>query len=908
MKNRSIYLFIGALLLLPVLTIKMYAQEFIHPGILHTQADFDRIKKQLADKNLAVTAGYNKLLNNWLATKMEGQWGPTEMIIRGGGTGENYMQATRDASMAYLIALRYKITEDPLLAERVISILNAYPPVTKGIGGNTNASLASGFIGYYFANAAELVRDYEGWKPEQFEAFKQWMIDVFFGGAQDFLLRRHGTCNSHYQSNWGACNILTILSIGILCDDPAIYNTGMWFLKQGDGNESISLDYCGNGGGIIPFFHEDARGPYGYLNQMQESTRDQPHCMAALGMLLCSSEVGWNQGDNIWNSANQIIAGAVEYVAAWNSYDEATEKEELDHFPSTGWSGCGAEGWQPSVSWSGRGQIRPVFQIAINHFSNRMGKEMPFAKRAKALHGVEGGAGDYGSNSGGFDNVGFGDLMYNEEPYAVVPTLLRPRIVYNGSNNEYAEISKVVKGSTLILQALLPEGEEDTGLWEWDNGETGSSSRTLIADRSAVYRVTYTNSEGAKSRQMFSIAVYGDCVSSTVVPSYTYNGITTYDTIVTIPKGSNLKLTAAPKAWNYDNAIKWNNGQTTSTIEVNHISSARTYTATVTNRNGGVTKLRFQVSITEIEPYMEYDGVKSGNSSIDVPEGATLKLWAVPLSSAVGGHFAWSDGSTKDTLTLTDIRETATYTLTYTSPAGKESRASWQINVTAKNKLFAGDYYFLDATTGLYYTNPCADYATDVSEKMTFAALNEEDPDAQIWTFELDPTSSRYKIISKKDNRFLNEHGVIRNRPYYPEWNSYEVYHLTGSQMYAIQNAGSAGSKYWMINTSNGITGNGTSDFQGFPFRFVPVEQDTSVDELETIEIQLWQQGVSDAINLLTPVAGKLRLMSMDGVVVKQVSCVEGTNQIAIDDLKQGIYIGVLQSPAGSKSFKIVKR
>ncbi len=587
MKSRKIQLSLGIMWLLLLVVSPLYAQKFIHPGILHTQADFDRIKQQLAEGNPAVTAGYNKLLNNSLATRMEGQWGPTETIVRGGGSGENYMQATRDASMAYLIALRYKITEDPQYAERVISILNSYPPVTKGIGGDTNASLASGFIGYYFANAAELVRDYEGWSSTQFDTFKQWMIDVFFCGAQDFLQRRHGTCNSHYQSNWGACNILTVLSIGILCDDPAIYNTGMYFLKQGDGNESISLDYCGNGGGIIPFFHEDDRGPYGFLNQMQESTRDQPHCLGALGMLLCSSEVAWNQGDNVWNSNGDIIGGAVEYVAAWNSYDETTEKEALDNFPSSGWSGCGAEGWQPSVSWSGRGQIRPVFQIAINHFSNRMGKEMAFSKRAKALLGVEGGAGDYGPNSGGFDNVGFGDLMYNEDPYEASPTVLRPRIVYEGNVSDYAELSKIEKGSSVELQALLPEDEEDTGLWEWEDGETGSYSRTLVADQSGVYRVTYTNSQGIKSRQMFCLAVYGDCVTSTVESSYTYNGITVYDTLITIPRGASLKLSASPKAWNYDNSIRWNNGQTTASIEVNNISSARTYTATVTNRNGG---------------------------------------------------------------------------------------------------------------------------------------------------------------------------------------------------------------------------------------------------------------------------------------------------------------------------------
>ena len=40
-----------------------YAQErgFIHPGGLHTQADFDRVKAQLAAGNATVKQAYKKL-------------------------------------------------------------------------------------------------------------------------------------------------------------------------------------------------------------------------------------------------------------------------------------------------------------------------------------------------------------------------------------------------------------------------------------------------------------------------------------------------------------------------------------------------------------------------------------------------------------------------------------------------------------------------------------------------------------------------------------------------------------------------------------------------------------------------------------------------------------------------------
>ena len=70
------------------------SRGFRHPGGLHTQADFNRIKQQLADGNAAVTASYNILKNAAYAQPNAGT-NPVETIVRGGGSGENYMHAAR---------------------------------------------------------------------------------------------------------------------------------------------------------------------------------------------------------------------------------------------------------------------------------------------------------------------------------------------------------------------------------------------------------------------------------------------------------------------------------------------------------------------------------------------------------------------------------------------------------------------------------------------------------------------------------------------------------------------------------------------------------------------------------------------------------------------------------------------
>ena len=64
-------------------------------------------------------------------------------------------------------------------------------------------------------------------------------------------------------------------------------------------------------------------------------------------------------------------------------------------------------------------------------------------------------------------------------------------------------------GSDITLMPQLPEGAEDSGQWQWSTGET-TRQITVKADRSYIYRVSYTAQNGAVSHQAFAIAVSGD--------------------------------------------------------------------------------------------------------------------------------------------------------------------------------------------------------------------------------------------------------------------------------------------------------------------------------------------------------------------------------------------------------------
>ena len=279
---------------------------FRHPGGLHTQDDFDRIKALLAAGDETVTAALNVLRTAAYAQASAATY-PSETIVRGGGVGENYINAARGAAAR----------------------------TTKTVTGNSDQCLARGLYGYEFAQAAELMRDYEGWAREDFEEFCRWMLDVWYPGAIGFLRNRNGTWENvgkwwqapgHYWSNWGLCNALCVISIGVLCDDVFIYNQGLSFIKYDqvgtfkDPRTDVPIlsdgltEFWGNL--VVTTAEWDGEtGAYGKVGQTNESGRDTGHAAMALGLAVDIAHQGWNQGDDLFSWMDHRIAAGIEYVA-----------------------------------------------------------------------------------------------------------------------------------------------------------------------------------------------------------------------------------------------------------------------------------------------------------------------------------------------------------------------------------------------------------------------------------------------------------------------------------------------------------------------------------------------------------------------------------------------------------------
>lgn len=114
-----------------------------------------------------------------------------------------------------------------------MELLNSWASTTTAIIGNSNKSLAAGIYGYQFAIAGEILRTYDGWAPEDFKKYQDWMLNLWYPENKSFLEYHHGANDLHYWANWGLCNVASTMAIGILTDRRDIYNEGVTHFQIG---------------------------------------------------------------------------------------------------------------------------------------------------------------------------------------------------------------------------------------------------------------------------------------------------------------------------------------------------------------------------------------------------------------------------------------------------------------------------------------------------------------------------------------------------------------------------------------------------------------------------------------------------------------------------------------------------
>ena len=344
---------------------------FVHPGILHTQADFQRMKAHLAKGEQPWLGGLGMLQAH---PQSKPDWrvrGPFAAVVRGPGESKHIAELEADSNAAYQNALLWCITGNAAHAKQAIEILNAWAPTLKQITGH-DKELAVSLCGFKLVNAAELMRHTNaGWQAPDVAQFERLVRTVLYPAIRDFATFANG--------NWDTACIKAMMAMGVFLDDPAMFDRAVNYFHHGSGNGSLT-HYIINATG-----------------QCQESGRDQQHTQLGLAHLAEACEIAWNQRRDLYSAEGNRLLLGFEYTAKYNL------GKEVPFTPHTDLTG---KNKAKIISPEGRGRLRSIYEMVLNHYERRQNVPAPFTRRAAEKIRPE-GAGF------GADHPGFGTLLFS---------------------------------------------------------------------------------------------------------------------------------------------------------------------------------------------------------------------------------------------------------------------------------------------------------------------------------------------------------------------------------------------------------------------------------------------------------------------------------------------------------------
>ncbi|TWT79284.1 Alginate lyase [Planctomycetes bacterium CA13] len=347
-------------------------EEFVHPGIAHTQASINFVKRQLDTNQQPWKEAWEQLNASELACL---DWRPTPLahVQRGPSNHPNIGASdfARDGSAAYTHALKWALSGKQAHAEKAAEIIDAWSQTLRSVS-NHDARLLIGMIGHQFCNAAELLsHNWDGWPEENQEQFRSMLRKVWYPIIKDFYPSANG--------NWDASMLQTMIAMGVVLDDREIFDRAVNYFQNGEGN-----------GAICNYFNE--------FGECQETGRDQVHTQMGLEYLANTCETAWNQGIDLYGALDNRLLVGFEYTAKYNlgfdvPYEAYKSFEGRYHYKS--------------ISNNSRGRLRPMYEKVYNHYHNRKGLDAPYTEQAVSKIRPE---------SGGRSSLPWGTLMFAKHP------------------------------------------------------------------------------------------------------------------------------------------------------------------------------------------------------------------------------------------------------------------------------------------------------------------------------------------------------------------------------------------------------------------------------------------------------------------------------------------------------------
>ena len=213
--------------------------------------------------------------------------------------------------------------------------------------------------------------------------------------------------------------------------------------------------------------------------------------------------------------------------------------------------------------------------------------------------------------------------------------------------------------------------------------------------------------------------------------------------------------------------------------------------------------------------------------------------------------------------------------------------------------IVAGKEYVIRDGSGKYLTNTNPNGSGSYPQ---FRILNVMQKQNLLWKFTIDPTKKRYKLVSAKDNRYVNELGDFGVNAFYNDWNTYNLTELAG--LFSIQNAESAGTEYWNI-TNGRIEKKNIDRAESFQFNITTYEEATDLQNVlrDNGDIQCYIQGTDFCVESPDAVQS-ITVRSVDG---KTLRTVQSAPQISLFGLQGSIYLVTVQTATATKTVKLAK-
>jgi hypothetical protein len=379
----------------PAAKVPAVPATFRHPGLLNDLEELHYVRKNIeAGKEPWKSAFETMKASKWANRKYKPH--PHETVSSGflgaGGAAGGAYDETDDAIAAYTQALMWIFTDDEQYAKNAVQILNAWIILKKHEGGNWYLMVA--WEGSMFPLGAELIKaTYPKWTKEEIARFSDMLNNAYL----PILHNRMAYGNREFSV------INALMAIGVFNDDRGAFYEGLchwvsyvpcWIYLTEDGPAPIKPDYWLKSpsneelakldAGLFPnpaaaWFNmgnnpahlgDDSSGfkkmdmaqlwsrapESAYVDGLcAETFRDLGHCDGGFAALINTAEIAWHQGIDLYSMHAKRITAFMELYSFLRMGDPL-----------------------PKVFY----RVQPAgmtatFEIAYNHYHNRMGIKLP---------------------------------------------------------------------------------------------------------------------------------------------------------------------------------------------------------------------------------------------------------------------------------------------------------------------------------------------------------------------------------------------------------------------------------------------------------------------------------------------------------------------------------------------------